>query len=161
MPSLLEKVGDQLNTCNEQLAKLPPAIATEPTAFVVALLTKFTSELDQCIRGNPTSTELVQGTRKIYESFRFAIRSSAPPFVPYKNADQAPKDISEYVWADPQDRSTRNKRFTGKVMYLDDVRKHIHAYVALVQCPMSVCADVVSTVRSRVSYPGMSRMPQR
>ncbi len=133
LPSLLEKVADQLNSCNEQLAKLPPAITTEPTAFVVALLTEFTSELGQCIHGSPTTTELVQSTRRTYESFRYAIRSSAPPFVPYKDANHAPKDISEYVRADSQDRKARNKKFTGKVMYLDDVRKHIHAYVVPVR----------------------------
>lgn len=140
LPSLLEKVADQLNNCNEQLAKLPVAITTEPTAFVVALLTQFTNELGQRIHGSPTNTELVQSTRRIYESFRDAIHSSAPPFVPYKDAAHAPNNVSEYVRVDSQDRSARNKKSKGKIMYLEDVRNHIRAYVlpvcfyALLKC---------------------------
>lgn len=95
----------------------------------MALLTDFSNALSQCIRGSPTSTELVQSTRRMYESFRDSIRSSAPPFVPYKDKEHAPTDVSEYVRPDSHDRSGLNKKFVGKVLYLEDVREHITAYV--------------------------------
>ncbi|KAI1791428.1 P-loop containing nucleoside triphosphate hydrolase protein [Ganoderma leucocontextum] len=129
LPSLLGQVAAQLESCNEQLVKLPPAITTEPTAFVMELVTQFSNELTRSVQGSPTSTALVQSTRRTYTSLRDAIRSSAPPFVPYKDAAHAPRDVSEYVRADPQDRSARNKKFSGNIMYLEDVRKHITASV--------------------------------
>ncbi|EJF61472.1 hypothetical protein DICSQDRAFT_161582 [Dichomitus squalens LYAD-421 SS1] len=128
LPVLIDQVATQLESCNAQLAKLPPAITTEPTAYVVELVTEFSTELAQSVRGSPTNTALVQSTRRIYGSFKHAIRSSAPPFVPYKDATHAPRDISEYVRVDAQDRSAGKKSF-GNIMYLEDIREHISASI--------------------------------
>lgn len=124
---LTEQVATQLESCNAQLAKLPSVITAEPTAFVVELVTQFSVELAQFVRGSPTSAALVQSTRRTYDSFKNAIRSSAPPFVPFKDAAHAPRNISEYVRVDGQDRSVRNKKISGNVMYLEDVRGHINS----------------------------------
>ncbi|TBU24235.1 P-loop containing nucleoside triphosphate hydrolase protein [Dichomitus squalens] len=128
LPVLIDQVATQLESCNAQLAKLPPAITTEPTAYVVELVTEFSTELAQSVRGSPTNTALVQSTRRIYGSFKHAIRSSAPPFVPYKDATHAPRDISKYVRVDAQDRSAGKKSF-GNIMYLEDIREHISASI--------------------------------
>ncbi|KAI0698693.1 P-loop containing nucleoside triphosphate hydrolase protein [Earliella scabrosa] len=125
LPALLDQIAAQLETCNEQLRPLPPPITTEPTAFVVDLVTAFCNDLAQRIRGSPTHTQLVQNTRRTYESFKFTIRSSAPPFVPYQDEKHAPQDISQYVRVDANDRSARGKKYNGTVMYLEDVRRHI------------------------------------
>ncbi|KAI9058586.1 hypothetical protein FKP32DRAFT_1581292 [Trametes sanguinea] len=135
LPKLLGQVAAQLEVCNAQLDKLPPPITTEPSAYVLALVTHFASDVRSRIEGAPTKgrTELVQCTRRIYEAFKDAIRSSAPPFVPYENAERAPRDLSEYVRMVPRDSMLRKRSATqmlaGEVMYLDDVRRHIRASV--------------------------------
>lgn len=89
------------------------------------LITEFSNDLTLCVRGSPTNTQLVQSARRTYEAFKMTVRSSAPPFVPYPDAQHAPRDISEYIRVDAKDRSARGKKYTGTVMYLEDVRNHI------------------------------------
>ncbi|KAI0706855.1 P-loop containing nucleoside triphosphate hydrolase protein [Cerioporus squamosus] len=129
LPRILDQVALQLESCNAQLEKLPPPITAEPTAFVLALVTSFCTELAQRVRGSPSNTALVQSTRRAYEAFKLNIRSSAPPFVPYKDQTQAPRDISEYLRVDANDRNARSKKFAGKVYYLEDVKAHISSSI--------------------------------
>ncbi|OSD00780.1 hypothetical protein PYCCODRAFT_1437127 [Trametes coccinea BRFM310] len=135
LPTFLGQVAAQLEACNAQLDKLPPPITTEPSAYVLALVTHFASDIRSRIEGAPINgrTELVQSTRRIYEAFKDAIRSSAPPFVPYENAARAPRDLSEYVRAVPRDsmlgKRSATQMLAGHVMYLEDVREHIRASV--------------------------------
>ncbi|KAI9058588.1 hypothetical protein FKP32DRAFT_1761416 [Trametes sanguinea] len=129
LPTLLGKVASQLELCTEQLAVLPPPISTEPSAYVLALVTSFASELRARIHGGLTEdedTELVQRTRDLYEKFKKTIRATAPPFVPFQDARHAPKDISEFVQIDHSVRSTRRK---VEIMYLDDVRRRVRKSV--------------------------------
>ncbi|KAI0324482.1 hypothetical protein GY45DRAFT_1393054 [Cubamyces sp. BRFM 1775] len=122
LPTLLDKVASQLDTCNAQLEKLPPPVTTEPSAFVLALVTNFLSELNAWIHGGIAadgsvgkgSLAMVQSTRRIYESLKGAIRSTAPPFAPYPNAASAPDHL--------------RRKGTG-VMYLEDLRQHIRTSV--------------------------------
>ncbi|KAI0743151.1 P-loop containing nucleoside triphosphate hydrolase protein [Daedaleopsis nitida] len=127
LPGLLEQVAAQLESCNSQLVKLPPPVTIEAAAFVFNLVSDFCNDLTQRVRGSPAHTELVQSTRRMYDGFKTTIRSSAPPFVPYKDAAHAPKDITEYIRVDSNDRKARGKTYTGQVVYLDDVRAHIRA----------------------------------
>ncbi|KAI0324475.1 hypothetical protein GY45DRAFT_1340756 [Cubamyces sp. BRFM 1775] len=142
LPTLLDKVALQLETCTAQLEKLPRPVSTESSAFVLALVTNFSSELNARIRGGIAadgsvgrgSLAIVQSTRRIYESFKGAIRSTAPPFAPYPNATSAP------------DHSRRNG--TG-VMYLEDLRRHIRTSVTR-QLPGNVPYTAkVSLIRRR------------
>ncbi|KAI0363545.1 hypothetical protein BV20DRAFT_1031177 [Pilatotrama ljubarskyi] len=131
LPTLLEQVATQLETCNAHLEMLPPAITTEPSAFVLALVTRFAHGLAARVHGTPA--QLVQRTRRIYETFKDAVRSSAPPFVPYENAEKAPRNVSEYVWLETQAGSRKRaaaRMGEGRaVLYLEDVRKHIRTSV--------------------------------
>ena len=99
-------------------------MTTEPSAFVLALVTNFSSELSARIHGGigadgsvgkGSKLAIVQSTRRIYESFKVAIRSTAPPFAPYPNATSAPDHL--------------RRKGTG-VMYLEDLRQHIRRSVA-------------------------------
>ncbi|KAJ8474633.1 hypothetical protein ONZ51_g7084 [Trametes cubensis] len=116
-------LASQLETCTAQLEKLPPPVTTEPSAFVLALVTNFSSELSARIHGGigadgsvgkGSKLAIVQSTRRIYESFKVAIRSTAPPFAPYPNATSAPDHL--------------RRKGTG-VMYLEDLRRHIRTSV--------------------------------
>ncbi|KAH9854523.1 P-loop containing nucleoside triphosphate hydrolase protein [Lenzites betulinus] len=137
LPSQLGKVAEQLAACNAQLNTLPPAITTEPSAFVLARVTRFAAELGARIQGAPAhgQTELVQRTRHAYATFKDAVRASAPPFVPYENVARAPRDVSAYTWAPRADnlKGPRKRVAPGTegegIMYLEDVRRHIRTSV--------------------------------
>lgn len=150
----------QLEGCNAQLEKLPPPITAEPTAFVLALVTNFCAELAQRVRGSPSNTALVQSTRRTYEAFKLNIRSSAPPFVPYKDQSQAPRDISEYLRVDANDRSARGKKFAGKIYYLEDVRAHISRCIAFRTINRVPYTNRFHLALSLANSPAMSHMPQ-
>ncbi|KAI0820111.1 P-loop containing nucleoside triphosphate hydrolase protein [Trametes gibbosa] len=139
LPQQLSNVAAQLAACRAQLDALPPAITTEPSAFVLALVTRFAADLRATIYGSAApsgdggGSALVQRTRRAYATLKNAVRSSAPPFVPYENASQAPKDVSSYTWA--MNGKGKGKRGApgaepeGDVFYLEDVRRHIRASV--------------------------------
>ncbi|KAI0759256.1 P-loop containing nucleoside triphosphate hydrolase protein [Trametes elegans] len=131
LPALLAQVAAQLEECSAHLATLPPPLTTEPSTFVLALVTGFAGELAARVTGAPAQgghTELVQGVRQTYEAFKGAIRASAPPFVPYPDEGRAPRDVSEYTRAAPGD-GVRQKVGGGNVVYLEDVRRHIKTSV--------------------------------
>ena len=132
LPGILDGVATQLESCNTQLAKLPPAMVEDPVAFVYTLVTKFCADLKERVVGSPSSTDLVQANRDTYEDFKYAIRSTAPPFVPYKNATQAPADISQYVRFDGIDKDGKP---TGALMYLEDVKEHLCGCVVHLYLP--------------------------
>ncbi|KAI0673303.1 P-loop containing nucleoside triphosphate hydrolase protein [Trametes maxima] len=133
LPELLGKVAAQLEACTAQLDKLPPAPTAEPSAFVLALVTRFAADLAARIHGahREGSTELVQRARRVYETYKYAVLGTAPPFVPYVDAAHAPRELSPFTRAPAGDRAVRGRGGGGKagVMYLGDVRKHIRASV--------------------------------
>ncbi|OJT11810.1 Interferon-induced GTP-binding protein Mx [Trametes pubescens] len=78
LPSQLGKVAEQLAACTAQLDTLPPAIATEPSAFVLARVTRFGAELGARIQGAPAHgrTELVQRMRRALRSMSSSVSNS-------------------------------------------------------------------------------------
>ena len=98
---ILDSVASQLAACTLELSKLPPLNAADPVTCVYTLITELCTSMKESIVGSPVNADLVQATRETYEDFKFTIRSSAPPFAPYKNAREAPHNVSEYASFDP------------------------------------------------------------
>ena len=97
-------------------------MTSDPGAFVLNLVMKFCSEVDAHIRGSPEFAALVQRNRRAYEAFKKAIRSTAPPFMPCRSANEMPRDWKKLFMPE-----TSPGLEPGKVMYLEDMRAHIRA----------------------------------
>ena len=125
---MLELIATQLAACTLELSKLPPLNTTDPVACVYSLITQLCASLKESVAGSPVNADLVQTNRDTYEDFMFAIRASAPPFAPYKDVDEAPHDISEYVRIDPDVAPPKNGE---GVMFLEDVRNTLRKSVTM------------------------------
>ncbi|OBZ74744.1 Interferon-induced GTP-binding protein Mx1 [Grifola frondosa] len=130
LPKLQGQVALQLANCNMELDKLPRPITTEPSAFMLTLITSFCQEVDAFVRGTPNRTSLVQTNRQIYTKFKLAIRSSAPPFMPYESAAKAPKGIAKYIIMPDEDEKDVDSIGEARLIYLKDVRSHIEGCIS-------------------------------
>ncbi|KAI0350447.1 hypothetical protein OH77DRAFT_1430922 [Trametes cingulata] len=133
LPKLLNEVSTQLAATNKALAALPPQIATEPSAFVLDLVTKFRNDVVELVQGSPRHPLLVQANNETYARFKRAIRGTAPPYVPYEDAQRAPKKsrLGKYVRLDDDEEGVPGKGITrpAQYVYLEEVRQHIQASV--------------------------------
>lgn len=89
MPQLRREAAGQLQACTERLVELPQAITTDPTSYVLSLVTTFCHDVKLHIDGDSSFASLVQKNRIAYENFKHDIRSTAPPFLPVSSASQS------------------------------------------------------------------------
>ncbi|KAI0820102.1 P-loop containing nucleoside triphosphate hydrolase protein [Trametes gibbosa] len=130
LPRLLSEVANQLAQTNKLLQGLPPAVTTEPSAFVLDLITKFRNDVVELVEGSPRQTRFVQSNRETYERFKYGILATAPPFVPYEDAQQGGTKAKRcFLKIDDEEQRTVKKKNPTKYLYLEDVREHIRASV--------------------------------
>ncbi|KAI0746433.1 P-loop containing nucleoside triphosphate hydrolase protein [Daedaleopsis nitida] len=120
LPKILNDVSGLLSACNKQLQALPPPVTSDPAAYVLNMVTKFCSEIEAQVQGSPESATLVQKNRETYEAFKFSIRGTAPPFVPFDSSQSAPTDLSGYIGMGSGRQAP---------VFLRDMRKHIRSCV--------------------------------
>ncbi|KAH8092248.1 P-loop containing nucleoside triphosphate hydrolase protein [Cristinia sonorae] len=126
LPTLQTQVSEQLLACTTRLSALPPPITTEPSAYVLSMVTGFCHAVQLLVQGDSDNSTLVQQNRRTYATFKSDVRSSAPRFVPFPSA----KDSGAGGWTAENDEEDRDEgmEFVGKegsLIYLEDVRKHI------------------------------------
>ncbi|KAI0650980.1 P-loop containing nucleoside triphosphate hydrolase protein [Trametes meyenii] len=133
LPQLIEEVTAQLAATNKQLDTLPPLVTTEPSAFVLDIVTRFQNDVVELTEGSPRRTVLVQKNRETYEKFKLAIRGTAPAFVPYEKAKKGEKykrSRARYARMDEDEPDEEGRMIPPKkYVYLQDVREHIRAAV--------------------------------
>ncbi|RPD63557.1 hypothetical protein L227DRAFT_608779 [Lentinus tigrinus ALCF2SS1-6] len=127
LPKLIGEVSSQLAACKKQLDALPPLVTTEPTAFVLNLVVTFCAEIMQHVHGSPTYARLVQTNQGTFRRFKTAIRSTAPPFVPFVDGHDV-EDTAEYTKLDEEGQDSAGSGpalSAAPIMYLGDVRNRI------------------------------------
>ncbi|OSD00790.1 hypothetical protein PYCCODRAFT_1393152 [Trametes coccinea BRFM310] len=141
LPHLLSEVASQLASTDKQLEGLPPQVTTEPSAFVLDLITKFRNDVVELVQGSPRHTALVQSNRITYKQFKKDILGTAPAFLPYlPPKDKAGKRIDgkqkgngskqKHLRIDDEEPEFQPAESTEtEYLYLDDVRRHIEAAV--------------------------------
>ncbi|KAI0072419.1 hypothetical protein K474DRAFT_398426 [Panus rudis PR-1116 ss-1] len=139
IPKLRTEVDRQLKLCTERLSQLPAPITSEPSSYVLQLITSFCDEIARHVHGDSFSPELVQLTRRIYAAYKKDVRSSAPQFLPFVNAAEVnaanvslkgyldlDDEEDEMEVEDDQDGDVNGIDFSsGKPIFLPDVRRHI------------------------------------
>ncbi|CCL98324.1 uncharacterized protein FIBRA_00318 [Fibroporia radiculosa] len=134
LPALRTEVVSQLATCSGQLDQLPPAITSDPSSYVLSIITEFCRTVKAAVQGDSKMATLVQKNTRIYAAFKRDIRSTAPLFIPYPSADQMPSSTTNHVNLDFEDDQDDNEHVNNnvpatlsglKVMYLQDVKRYI------------------------------------
>ena len=130
LPKLQQEVNRQLTQCYAQLEQLPQAITTEPSAHVLSLVTAFCGDVGAYVQGGSATAELVQKNRRTYTAFKYAIRGTAPAFIPYPSARDAGGDFSEFLAIEDEAEDEETEPATAvpkqkEYMYLQDVKRFI------------------------------------
>lgn len=89
MPTLRREAASQLQACVDRLNELPPAITSDPTSYVLNLVTSFCHDVKLHIDGDSSFASLVQKNRIAYSAYKRDIRSTAPPFLPLPSVPKA------------------------------------------------------------------------
>ena len=101
---------------------------------MLSLITSFCAAVRAHVEGGPSSAGLVQRNRASYAAFKRAVRATAPPFLPFPSAGEAPAHAFAYLALD-LDEEEDTFRVVGeeetpdahgqRIMYLRDVKKFI------------------------------------
>ena len=81
------------------------AVTLAASPSILKLVGKFCAEFEAYANGHPAQATLVQKTREIYREFYWAIRATAPLFIPFDDKKQAdayakvlfPSEAQEYL----------------------------------------------------------------
>jgi GTPase SAR1 family protein len=112
LPRLQAEIMDLHRQCLSRLAELPPDFSSDPTGHLGAMITKFSNELNDLVKGRaPASLSLVQRNREAYRDYAEKIRTTAPKF----HAKPKPDDA----------QGSTQGASPALEMYLDDVQAHI------------------------------------
>lgn len=91
------------------------------------------------VEGGPSTARLVQKNRVSYAAFKRAVRGTAPPFLPFPSAAEAPTHAHAYLALDLEEEegdtfqiASEAETHGGRVMYLRDVKK----FIARSVCPV-------------------------
>lgn len=87
----LPEIQDELQALLDQTAAdfqaLPKPPSTDPVAEVLHMISTFTRDLHRHLEGTPDEGGLLQSIRPAQETFKRAIRATAPNFLPYERKD--------------------------------------------------------------------------
>ncbi|KAH9932350.1 P-loop containing nucleoside triphosphate hydrolase protein [Fomitopsis serialis] len=133
IPKLQKEVVHQLTTCRAELDALPPAITADPASYVLSLITSFCGLVVAYVQGGPSTAHFVQQNRVSYAAFKRAVRGTAPPFLPFPSAAEAPGHALAYLGLDLEEEEdgfqpvgeTPAGGAQTKRMYLRDVKQYI------------------------------------
>jgi len=84
LPEIQDELQNSIERTRESLDLLPKAPSQDPFNEIMNLLHVFTRDLSQHLVGVPDDDGLLQTIRPAHESFRKAIRITAPDFRPYE-----------------------------------------------------------------------------
>ncbi|KAH9830095.1 P-loop containing nucleoside triphosphate hydrolase protein [Rhodofomes roseus] len=136
IPKLQKEVVHQLTTCHSELDALPPAITSDPASFVLSLITGFCGTVHAHVQGGPGTEQFVQKNRLSYAAFKRDIRGTAPAFLPFPSASEAPLHAQAYLGIDLDDddefqplEEPSAAHAPPKAMYLRDVKRYIASAV--------------------------------
>jgi len=120
LPELRKKSKDSHHEVKSRLDNLPPPPSDNPSAELLRLVTGFSTEVAQLIRGSEGYEQLIQQCRPAFAKFKQDIRSTAPDFRPFTDERDEPRE--ECV---PEEDMGGSVPVTPDPMYLSDVRDHI------------------------------------
>ncbi|THH28158.1 hypothetical protein EUX98_g6029 [Antrodiella citrinella] len=173
LPTLDEEAAQQMSQCFERFSRLPPAVTSDASTYVLNMITKLVHDCQMLIQG-ASDPSLVQTNRKTYETYRRDILMTAPFFLPIPTQDgreYAPQDLE-------LDEDGAVEHLNSQPMTLKDVRQHVEssitrelphnvpysAKVSLIQkyqadwrtftdkCFNSVCASFERSLVSLIGY---------
>ncbi|KAI0078419.1 hypothetical protein K474DRAFT_1744981 [Panus rudis PR-1116 ss-1] len=128
LPDLRKSSKESHDELKELLARLPPPPPDNPAAKLLNLVTEFAHDIEHLVRGDENFEALIQNCRPAYHTLQIDIRSTAPNFRPFTDADEEDKfkdSLEERVTEDEDQELTMSSIRETAPIYLGEVRRHI------------------------------------
>ncbi|EPQ51165.1 hypothetical protein GLOTRDRAFT_141261 [Gloeophyllum trabeum ATCC 11539] len=125
LPHLHKQAKEVLRDCNEELDSLPQAIEAEPATYVLGLITAFSTNVQGFVAGGLDSGRLVHENRDSFREFKYAVRRTAPNFIPYPEGTISSAVFENYI-GDGEDEGPAEGLVSAQApVYLTDMLQHI------------------------------------
>ncbi|CAA7260359.1 unnamed protein product [Cyclocybe aegerita] len=85
LPEIQQEIQRTISVTKAALSRLPREPPPNPQAEITSLISDFTKDLEKQIDGVPDAKGLIQSIRPAHQSFRKAIRRTAPNFRPFES----------------------------------------------------------------------------
>ncbi|KAK0211639.1 P-loop containing nucleoside triphosphate hydrolase protein [Armillaria fumosa] len=121
LPKIQLEATRQLETCRDELERLPEPIVGDPATYMLQLITALCDDVNLHVRGSPQTTKMIQDNRAAFAKFKIDIRKTAPNFVSSGKAKE-PVD-------DEESDEDRGVLTTSAPFTVSDMRKHIQRSV--------------------------------
>lgn len=95
LPEIQDELEKSMIRARDLLDGLPKPPSNDPRGEISSLLHAFTSDLAQEIRGVPDEDGLLQAIRPAQETFRRAIRITAPDFRPFEREFRGTRHLGQ------------------------------------------------------------------
>ncbi|KAJ7483869.1 P-loop containing nucleoside triphosphate hydrolase protein [Mycena galericulata] len=81
LPTIIQTASTHLEQCRAALANLPEPSTEDPATHLLTLITEFSAEIKNIVRGSEVPSGLIQKNNAAFGDFKLAIRRTAPAFV--------------------------------------------------------------------------------
>ncbi|KAJ3508089.1 hypothetical protein NLJ89_g5947 [Agrocybe chaxingu] len=85
LPEIQQEIQRTISVTKAALSHLPREPPSNPQAEITSLISDFTKDLEKQVDGVPSAKGLIQSIRPAHQSFRKAIRQTAPNFRPFES----------------------------------------------------------------------------
>ncbi|PBK80191.1 hypothetical protein ARMGADRAFT_1003277 [Armillaria gallica] len=81
LPKIQLEATRQLETCRDELERLPKPIVGDPATHMLQLIMALCDDVNLHVRGSPQTSKMIQNNRAAFAKFKIDIRKTAPNFV--------------------------------------------------------------------------------
>jgi len=129
LPVLREKCKEALIRVDSDLDNLPPPPSDQPVAELFRIVTAFSSDVAQLVRGSDNFEYLIQKCRGAHRVFEHKIRATRPQLLPFGNVEEMntrERHANTKFQLDSEATTVDNGiDLIGTPMFLQDIRVHI------------------------------------
>lgn len=121
LPKIQEELMNAIQETDTKLRALPKAPSSDPIGEVLQVLRNFVRDLDRRVEGTPEEDGLLQTIRPHQETFKFAIRRTAPQFVPWGKTSWKELPEPTFLANEDGDNDAEESPANQNKIYVDEV----------------------------------------
>ncbi|KAI9456485.1 P-loop containing nucleoside triphosphate hydrolase protein [Boletus coccyginus] len=123
LPKIQEELMNAIQETDVKLRALPKAPSSDPIGEVLQVLGGFSRDLARRVEGTPEEDGLLQTIRPHQGTFKFAIRRTAPQFVPWGKTSWKELPEAAFLANEDGDDDAEESSANGNKVYVDEVLK--------------------------------------
>ncbi|KAH8088967.1 P-loop containing nucleoside triphosphate hydrolase protein [Cristinia sonorae] len=157
LPDFQDELQKLLQGTEETLRKLPKPPSPDALGEVLHIVSEFSRDLSKHLEGTPSEQGLLQAIRPALETFKVAIRSTAPRFIPRTGSWTPTASPTSDITPDFLSNEEGTKQMhTGPQIYLQDVMDKANSAITRElpdHYPFIICKEYILSLVSQWEVP--------